>query len=69
MVIIIENIPDREFVMAQLIGTIWGKYPLGVGDGWYALCIKRMIADNQLEIVADNDVSHPHGKILRKAEL
>ena len=67
--IIIKNIPDREFVMAQLIGTILGKYQLGVGDGWYALRIKMMIADNQLEIVADKDASHPYGKILRKVEL
>ncbi|KUO77481.1 MAG: hypothetical protein APF81_04765 [Desulfosporosinus sp. BRH_c37] len=67
--IIIKNIPDREFVMAQLIGTILGKYHLGVGDGWYALRIKKMIVDNKLEIVADKDTSHPYGKILRKVEL
>lgn len=66
--IIIKNIPDREFVMAHLIGTILGKYQLGVGDGWYALRIEMMIADNQLEIVADKDASHPYGKILRKVE-
>lgn len=67
--IIIKNIPDQEFVMARLIGTILGKYPLGVGDGWYALRIKKMIAENKLEIVADNDSSHPYGKILRKVGL
>lgn len=67
--IIIKNIPDREFVMAQLIGTILGKYPLGVGDGWYALRINKMIAENKLEIVADKDPSHPYGKILRKVKL
>lgn len=67
--IIMKNIPDRKFVMAQLIGTILGKYPLGVGDGWYALRIKKMIAKNKLEIVADKDASHPYGKILRKVAL
>ena len=67
--IIIKNIPDQEFVMAKLIGTILGKYPLGVGDGWYALRIKKMIADGELEIVADKDASHPYGKILRKVKL
>lgn len=64
--IIIKNIPDGEFVMAQLIGTILGKYPLGVTDGWYALRIKKMIAENRLEVVADKDASHPYGKVLRK---
>ncbi|SNS26009.1 protein of unknown function [Anaerovirgula multivorans] len=67
--IIFNNIPDREFVMAQLIGTILGKCPLGVGDGWYALRIKKMIAENKLEIVADKDASHPYDKILRKVAL
>lgn len=67
--IINKNIPDREFAMAHLIGTILGKYPLGVGDGWYALRIKKMIAENKLEIVADKDASHPYGKILRKLVL
>jgi len=64
--IIIRNIPDGEFVMAKLIGIILGKYPLGVGDGWYALRIKKMIEDGKLEIVGDKDASHPYGKILRK---
>jgi hypothetical protein len=66
--IIIKNIPDQEFVMAKLIGTILGKYPLGVGDGWYALRIKKMIADGKLEVVGDKDASHPYGKILRKVK-
>lgn len=64
--IIIKNIPDQEFVMAQLIGIVLGKYSLGIGDSWYALRIKKMIAENKLKIVADKDVSHPYGKILKK---
>ncbi|MDQ7096481.1 DUF3658 domain-containing protein [Desulfosporosinus sp. PR] len=66
--LIIKNIPDREFVMAQLMGTILGRYSLGVGDGWYALRIQKMIAENKLVIVGDKDKTHPYGKILRKAE-
>lgn len=66
--IIIRNIPEQEFVMARLIGTILGNYPLGVGDGWYALRIKKLIAENKLEIVADKDASHPYGKVLRKVK-
>ena len=67
--IIIKNIPEQEFVMAKLIGAILGKHPLRVGDGWYALRIKKMIADGILEIVGDKDASHPYGKILKKANL
>jgi hypothetical protein len=65
--IIVKNIPDGEFVMARLIGTVLGTYALGVGDGWYASRIKKMIADNKLEIVEDKDASRPYGKVLRKA--
>ena len=64
--IIIENIPEGEFVMARLMGNILSKYPLGVSDGWYALRIKKMIDDNHLKVVGNRDTSHPYGKILRK---
>jgi hypothetical protein len=66
--IIIRNIPDDEFVMARLIGTVLGTYALGVGDGWYASRIEKMIADNKLEIVEHKDKSRPCGKVLRKTE-
>ncbi|MDP4093910.1 MAG: DUF3658 domain-containing protein [Bacillota bacterium] len=67
--IIIKNIPENEFVMVQLIGTILGKYPLGIGDGWYALRIKKMIAENKLEIIENKDPSHPYGTILKKLRI
>ncbi|AFA50054.1 hypothetical protein Awo_c33260 [Acetobacterium woodii DSM 1030] len=64
--LIINNLPDGEFVMARLIGNILGKYPIGIGDGWYALRIKKMIDDKRLEVVGERDTNHPYGKILRK---
>lgn len=64
--IIMKSIPDSEFLLAQLIGTILAKYPLGVGDGWYALRINQMIAQGRLEIIGDTDPSHPYGKHLKK---
>lgn len=64
--LIIRNIPEQEFVMVRLIGEILGKYPLGVGDGWYALRIKKMITENKLAFVAVTDDSHPYGKVLKK---
>ena len=66
--IITKNIPKGEFILARLIGTILLKYPLGLADGWYALRIQKMIAEEQLEMLADTDPSHPYGKLLRKKE-
>lgn len=49
--IIRKEIPDDEFVMARLIGNILGKYPLGIGDWWYAKRINRMIELDELVVV------------------
>jgi hypothetical protein len=38
--IIIKNIPDQEFVMLNY-RDYSGEISFGVGDGWYALRIKR----------------------------
>lgn len=67
--LIINNIPDGEFVMARLIGNILGEYQLGVGDGWYALRIKKMIKENKLKIVVDKNHSHPYEKILKRITI
>jgi hypothetical protein len=64
--LILKSMPEGEFVMARLIGSILCKYPLGISDGWYALRIKKMIAQNKLAIIADKDPSHPYGKILKR---
>lgn len=63
--IIIKHIPKCDFVMARLIGTVLGSYPIGVGDGWYALRIRKMIEENKLEVVNNHDKSHPYGVVLR----
>lgn len=65
--IIINNLPDGEFVMAKLIGSLLGKYRLGVSDSWYALRMEQMIADGRLIVVSEGDASHPYGKQLKKA--
>lgn len=49
--IIRKEILDGEFVMARLIGNILGKYPLGIGDWWYAKRINRMIELDELVVV------------------
>ncbi len=49
--IIRKEIPEEEFVMAYLIGTIMGKYPFGIGDYWYAKRINRMIERGELVVL------------------
>ncbi|MEF9991878.1 MAG: DUF3658 domain-containing protein [Romboutsia sp.] len=38
----------------RLIGLILGKYPLGIGDWWYASRIECMIENNKIKIVEDS---------------
>ncbi len=64
--LIIKHIPKDSFVMARLIGTVLGSYPIGVGDGWYAMRINKMIEENKLEVVKNDNKSHPYGAVLRK---
>lgn len=64
--IIINNIPNNEFAMVSLIGRLLGKYQLGIGDGWYSLRIQKMIKENKLKIISDEDTSRPYRKVLKK---
>lgn len=66
--LIIRHIPKDNFVMARLIGTVLGKYQLGVGDGWYSLRINKMIEENKLEVVLRKDKSYPYSFVLRKRD-
>jgi Protein of unknown function./Domain of unknown function (DUF1835). len=49
--IIRKELPDGEYVMARLIGNILGKYPLEIGDWWYAKRINRMIELGELIVI------------------
>ncbi len=49
--IIRKELPEGEFTVGHLNGTILGKYPIGVGDWWYAKRINRMIELGELVIV------------------
>jgi hypothetical protein len=49
--VIRKELPEGEFTMGRLIGNILGKYPLGIGDWWYAKRIIRMIELGELVIV------------------
>ena len=64
--IIRKEIPDGEFVMARLIGKILGKYPLGIGDWWYAKRINRMIELDELVVVQKQ--KEIYNQVLKKRE-
>ncbi|MDW7668933.1 MAG: DUF3658 domain-containing protein [Bacillota bacterium] len=64
--IIINNIPENEFIMARLIGKLIGEHRIGVGDSWYALRIEKMIKDNLIIVIENKDKSHPYAKELRR---
>jgi len=64
--IITKNLPYNDFIMARFIGKLLGEYSLGISDSWYALRIDKMIEENKLIVVENNDPSHPYGKVLRK---
>ena len=52
------NIPDTEFRLAQLVGEVLGRCQLGIGDWWIAQRIKKMIENNELVIVSENDFDY-----------
>lgn len=56
--IIQKEIPEGEFIMARLIGKILGKYPLGIGDWWYAKRINLMIEQGRLLVVQKHNETY-----------
>lgn len=50
--------PD-EFKMAVVIGSVLGKYQLGIGDIWIAFRMEKLINDGLLEVVQEA----PEGEI------
>lgn len=58
---------ENEFHEARLIGRILGKYRLGIGDGFIALRLEKMIADGTLEIVSEaEEGAARYCRLLRK---
>ena len=64
--IITKNLPDNDFIMARFIGKLLGEYSLGISDSWYAFRVDKMIEENKLIVIENEDPSHPYGKVLRK---
>ncbi len=62
--IIRKELPVGEIIMAHLIGRIMGKYPLGIGDCWYAKRIMYLIEQGEIEIVQKEKITYR--QILKK---
>ena len=63
--IIRKEMPDGEFRLGFLIGTILENYPQGITDGWYAGRVIKMIEDGELKIVK-NDENRTYAMVVRK---
>jgi hypothetical protein len=67
--LILQHLPDNEFMMATLIGKLLRQYQIGVGDWWYALRIDTMIEEHQVNVIAESTPSQPYRKILKKTAI
>lgn len=52
--LIFKYLGDRPTTEAQLIGTILGENPLGIGDWWYARRIDKLIAQKRIKIIENS---------------
>ena len=60
--------PD-EFMEAHAIGTILGKYQLGIGDVWIALRIEQFIREGMFEVLTIPEPDRPiYRRMLRKTK-
>ncbi len=58
----------QEFSQARLIGRLLGKYPLGLGDAFFALRLEQFVRDGALQEVSSPAPGEPaYHRILRKA--
>ncbi|MEY8426403.1 DUF3658 domain-containing protein [Lachnospiraceae bacterium 46-15] len=53
--LILREITETPVKEARLIGDILGKYPLQVGDCWYASRIEQMIKDGRIKVVQGSE--------------
>ena len=58
----------QEFSQARLIGRLLGKYPLGLGDAFFALRLEQFVRDGALQEVSSPAPGEPaYHRILLKA--
>ncbi len=58
---------NEEFMGANLVGNVLGKYQLGIGDTWIAMRIEKMIQDGLLQSITRPEDDWPiYHQMLRK---
>ncbi|MGB8454241.1 MAG: DUF3658 domain-containing protein [Anaerocolumna sp.] len=60
--IIEKRLSKKPVKEARLIGDILGKYPIGIGDWWYASRIEDMIRAGYIQIIEDSE--HKYARTL-----
>lgn len=59
-----------EFQQAVVVGSVLGKYQLGISDCWIALRMEQFIRDGLLEAVTQPELDSPvYRRILRKRSI
>lgn len=57
----------EEIREGTLIGAVFGKYQLGIGDGWLHRRIEKMIEDGTVLVVREaEEKDHIYGRVLRR---
>lgn len=64
--IIIQNLPNTEFRLGELIAKLMMEYDLNVTDNWYASRIDKLIEEDKLIIIENN--ANIYGRILKKTD-
>ncbi len=49
-----KMITKRPIKQARLIGDVLGRYPVSVGDWWYALRIDHFIGIGKIKVIEDS---------------
>ena len=62
--LILREITETPVKEARLIGDILGKYPLQVGDWWYASRIEQIIREGRIEVFQDSEQKYT--RMIRK---
>ena len=53
-----KELSQKPIKEARLIGNILGKYPISIGDWWYAKRIQQFIEQGNIKVMEDSENSY-----------
>lgn len=53
-----KELTKKPIKEARLIGNILGKYPISIGDWWYAKRIQQFIEQGNIKVMEDSENSY-----------